>query len=98
MEYHGTLPHDELMEEVASVDFILHMAIAEGFPFLAVREANGLGVQAILPIRCTRNPAGVTMLLLTSSGFPSLSKPLSATGAQPPHSKLIERAQIILTL
>jgi len=49
MEYCGTLPHDELMEEVASADFILHMAIAEGFPSLAVREANGLGVPAILP-------------------------------------------------
>ena len=49
MEYRGTLPHDELMEEVASADFILHMAIAEGFPSLAVREANGLGVPAILP-------------------------------------------------
>jgi len=49
MDYRGTLPHDELMEELASADFIIHMAFAEGFPSLAVREANGLGVPAILP-------------------------------------------------
>jgi len=49
MEYCGTLPHDELMDEVASADFIIHMAVTEAFPSLAVREANGLGVPAILP-------------------------------------------------
>ena len=49
MDYRGTLPHDELMDELASADFIIHMAFAEGYPSLAVREANGLGVPAILP-------------------------------------------------
>ena len=49
LQYCGTLEHKELMQVLSKASFMIHMACVEGYPSVAVREANGLGVPVILP-------------------------------------------------
>jgi len=46
LDYRGSVPHRQLLDETAAADFALHPATVEGFP-IALREANGRGIPAI---------------------------------------------------